>query len=172
MHWRSSRVLLQAPTLLYYRIDLSRGIIQVTWSAKVSLRHTYRKKLRRQFQRLDQARNTLLSDASIPPSAYILVTQCITELRSHIAVTKGEWLRSKQRRLFRSHTWWDNQTKKRFFQRISCKFVDNMIPTLRPVQGLRSRNIHEKANILADAWSPGFQGTPRSPHVSSFVEWM
>ena len=52
------------------------------------------------------------------------------------------------------------------FQRISCRFGDNIIPTFRLAKGHLTRGVFKKAEILADAWSPVLQGrATRDGHV-------
>ncbi|CAI5722515.1 unnamed protein product [Peronospora destructor] len=58
------------------------------------------------------------------------------------------------------------------FQRISCRFGDNVIPTLRPAEGHPKRGVFGKAEILADAWSPILQGSATRAGKAIVVEWM
>ena len=58
------------------------------------------------------------------------------------------------------------------FQRISCQFGDSIIPTLRIAKGHPPRETYEKAERLADAWSPVMQGTAiRAVHIL-VADWM
>ena len=58
------------------------------------------------------------------------------------------------------------------FQRISCRFGDNIIPTLCPAEGHLKRGVFEQAEILAYAWIPILQGSTTRAGKTSVVEWM
>ena len=58
------------------------------------------------------------------------------------------------------------------FQRISCRFGDNVIPTLRPAEGHPNRGVFEIAEILADAWSPILQGSAIRAERAIVADWM
>lgn len=116
--------------------NIALGILRHKKAAKKSLKNTYRKKLRRLYQRHDQQLDR--EDVALhtgQDGRGQLQGKASTDLLHIISKIKRNWLRSRQRRLFRSHTWRRGQTTKAMFQRISCRFGDNVIPTLRPAKG-------------------------------------
>ncbi|GMF63763.1 unnamed protein product [Phytophthora fragariaefolia] len=76
-----------------------------------------------------------------------------------IADCKRERALNRLSKLFRDATHWTGKTTKAMFRRVSTKFADNVIHRLDPIPGAPPRSIHEKADILADAWQPIFQQT-------------
>ncbi|CAI5724392.1 unnamed protein product [Peronospora destructor] len=146
------------------------GILRHKKAAKVSLKNTYRKKMKRLYRRYDQQMDR--EAVAVREGRDQLQGKTFTDLLHVISETKRNWLRSRQRRLFRSHTWRRGQTTKAMFQRISCRFGDNVIPTLRPAEGNPKRGVFEKAEILADAWSPILQGSATRAGKAIVVEWM
>ncbi|KAE9209078.1 hypothetical protein PF005_g11959 [Phytophthora fragariae] len=55
------------------------------------------------------------------------------------------------------------------FQRVSNKFQDNVIRRLDPVAGAPVRGLHEKADTLADAWTPILQQPKASPEGTAIT---
>ncbi|KAE8884879.1 hypothetical protein PF005_g3796 [Phytophthora fragariae] len=64
---------------------------------------------------------------------------------------------AKQRQLFRSGGYYVGKTSRQFFSRISTKYADNEIHRLDAATGQPARGVHDKADTLADAWTPVFQ---------------
>jgi len=64
----------------------------------------------------------------------------------------------KRRTAIRRNAWSPTATTKAFFRRISTKFGDGTIPTLRPTNTAIKRHIHDKANILKDSREATFNG--------------
>ncbi|GMF19803.1 unnamed protein product [Phytophthora fragariaefolia] len=76
----------------------------------------------------------------------------------------------KRRVLVANHAWSAKASTRRFFRRVCTKFGDNTIPTLRPRRADCQRNVHDKANILADSWAEIFSGKAEMPDkMSAFI---
>lgn len=60
---------------------------------------------------------------------------------------------NRQRQLIRNNTHWNGKTSKSFFQRVPNKLSDNTIRHLEPIPGDLPRSVHDKVDILADAWT-------------------
>ncbi|KAE9301171.1 hypothetical protein PR003_g22587 [Phytophthora rubi] len=148
------------------------GMIRHKREARKSLRNTYRKKLRRLYKQYDRVVAEAGVLGNVDSVANDAEAEAIQTILRRIAVTKTEWLRSRQRRLFREHTWWKGKTTKAFFRWISCKFGDNVIPTLQAMVKSPARAPHEKADILADAWASGFQGGGEECTEEDVPQWM
>ncbi|OWY97732.1 reverse transcriptase [Phytophthora megakarya] len=144
---------------------------------------SYRRRLRRLRKQLDRAiAERLDNDATI---ATITADMDVLTLEKHRGFSKVQRARAaiaelqrdralaSKTRMFRSHEWNDQKTTKEFFRRVSTKFGDNVIPTLQPVDGCPKREVHDKANILADAWTPILQQSPGSPEAQrSVLSWI
>ncbi|KAE9279022.1 hypothetical protein PF008_g28475 [Phytophthora fragariae] len=64
---------------------------------------------------------------------------------------------AQQRRLFRAGGHSSKKTTKAMFRRVSTKYSDNEIHRLDSAIGHSARGVHDKADTLADAWTPIFQ---------------
>ncbi|GMF44360.1 unnamed protein product [Phytophthora fragariaefolia] len=125
-------------------------------TARRKLTNTYRQKIRR----LEKQRLRALASARHEAEDRMGAEAHDTLKKVDIALAecRRERSRQRQRRLFRDHTWTPGKTTKKFFSRISCKFSDNVVPSLRPPEGCPVRGIHEKSETFADAWAPIQQG--------------
>ncbi|OWZ14411.1 Reverse transcriptase precursor [Phytophthora megakarya] len=148
------------------------GMIAAKHRARTTLHRTYRQKLQRLHKQHQQALQAARAGRFIVGRATESTT-AVTHLARVITITNREWIRAKRERLFRTHTWRKGKTTKAFFKRISCKFADNFIPTLRPANESPKRNMHDKAEILADAWTPVFQSVkPQMDKIAAVTDWM
>lgn len=78
----------------------------------------------------------------------------------------------KRKRRFAGATHWEGKSTKDMYRRVSNKFGDNLIHRLDPIPGAPMRGIHEKADILGDAWTPILQQPPtRRQYIKQVVEW-
>ncbi|RLN90464.1 hypothetical protein BBJ28_00024873, partial [Nothophytophthora sp. Chile5] len=140
---------------------------------------SYRQKLRRLVAALKRAE--LLEQDT--PATLEMVTEgmALLTFRDHEGNTRVERLRSaisdlqrdrtraNRRSLFRQHVWHHQKTTKTFFRRVSSKYADNTIRSLKPAVGCTARDVHDKADTLADAWTPIFQQAATSEEARSQV---
>ncbi|GMF52457.1 unnamed protein product [Phytophthora fragariaefolia] len=154
-----------------FKAELVLDILRTRRSAQRRLTNTYRQNLLR-LQRQEVrvlARARIEAEASSGGDAHLQLQRITTA----IAECRRERARYHQQRLYRDHTWRPGQTTKQFFKRISCKFADNLVPTLRPAEGCPTRDAHDKANTFADAWAPIFQGVaPTMEDIMEVAAWM
>ncbi|OWZ11339.1 reverse transcriptase [Phytophthora megakarya] len=153
------------------KIDIAKHTRRIVKECRKRRRHSLQKKLyrmARQDERLKELRDghrpsvDLITDLMDGLSlADVDGDSPRMRLRRAITECKRERASLSQRRLLASATHWDGKTTKQFFRRISSKFADNTIPRLRPAEGCPARGIHDKADTLADAWSPIFQQPAR-----------
>ncbi|GMG15426.1 unnamed protein product [Phytophthora fragariaefolia] len=93
-------------------------------------------------------------------------------LRRAIAECKQQRDEFNHARLLRDTKHSDGKTTKQMFKRVSNKFTDNVIHRLDPLPGAPSRQAHDKADILADAWQPILQQPEtRAEDIRKVVGW-
>ena len=82
------------------------GILCRKRKAAKSLKNTYRKKLRRLYKRYDRYKVELMTESAtvVPTDTLGGIQDMLLKLEGVISVTKLNWLRSKQRQLYRQHT--------------------------------------------------------------------
>lgn len=137
-----------------------------------TLRATLKQKLRRLIRREARLREIA---ASIP-----LTVDAVTELLDAMTLTDeignsplqrtrwaiNECVREQgsrqQLKLYAQTAHHAGKTTKQFFARLSTKYGDNTIHRLNAAAGGPYRGVHDKADILVDAWSPIF---PPTTHV-------
>ncbi|EGZ08873.1 hypothetical protein PHYSODRAFT_339296 [Phytophthora sojae] len=90
-------------------------------------------------------------------------TSRLEKIRQAISELQAERGKQRMKRRMRDHAWYDGKTTHTLFRSTSTKFTDNSVPTLVPDTSAPARDIHDKANIFADAWSPIFNQTPADP---------
>ena len=131
-------------------------------------------KVKRLYKRYDRYKVELMTESAtvVPTDTLGGLQDRLLKLEGVIPVTKCDWLILKQRRLYRQHTWRMGKTTKAFFKRISCKFGDNIVPYLNPAEGHPVHTANDKANILADDWSPILNGPPASASAQHVADWM
>lgn len=148
-----------------------------------SARATYQqriKRLRRQERRLQEAEiGVVASVDSITDSLDALTldeaagSTPLQRVRSAITDCLRARAASKQRRMFREASYHMGKTSKPFFRRVSNKFADNAIHRLDAATGQPERGVHEKADTLADAWTPIFQQAPsRHTDRMDVLSWL
>lgn len=152
------------------------GLLKAKRNPKLSKRNTYPKKIKRIYKGLDQSMEKARQETALGrthPHQYQSAKDGVIQLTQRIAETKREWVRFKSRRLFQSHTWRDGKTTKQSFKRISNKFGDNIIRTLRQDWGAPATTPQAKADTMASAWRSIMQGAAASDStVSKITQWM
>ncbi|KAG2804595.1 hypothetical protein PC118_g5662 [Phytophthora cactorum] len=86
--------------------------------------------------------------------------------------TNQKQYRALKRRMLQNRNVWTSTTSaKFFFQRLSTKYGDNIIPTLNQKAGAPPRDIHDKTSILTDHWFACLNGIAGSPgEADAFIQ--
>ncbi|KAG3074280.1 hypothetical protein PI124_g20596 [Phytophthora idaei] len=100
---------------------------------------------------------------------HIYGTSLTARIRRAIADCNCERTSARQRRVLDEATNWDGKTMKALFRKASSKFQNNTVRRLNPVPGCQARDVHAKAEIFADAWSPILQQPVRRPDTQADV---
>ncbi|KAE8912619.1 hypothetical protein PF003_g4069 [Phytophthora fragariae] len=109
--------------------------------------------------------DALTLDDTVGPTREARLRRAIADCKQHRATNL---LHNR----FRANTHWTGKTTKALFQRISNKFSDNRVRRLDPVPGAPPRAVHDKADILADAWQPILQQpAAAASYVDEVVGW-
>lgn len=165
------------------KVDIAKTTRKCIRESKSKLRGSLKQKLLRlvrQQQRLDEDR------LGIPPSVEGITDQLdglslddmtsptrAARLKRAIAECKQQRGSIGRQRLFRQQTHWTGKTTRAMFKRVSNKFADNSIHRLDPVAGSPVRNVHDKANTLADAWTPILQQPPAAEKsIDEVLAWI
>ncbi|GMF43886.1 unnamed protein product [Phytophthora fragariaefolia] len=97
----------------------------------------------------------------------------VQEIIQRIATVKREWIRTNIQRLFQTYAWRPGQTTKRFFKRVSSKFIDNYIPALRTPDGTVAHDTQTKAETVANGRRHILQEEPTATEAIDCVcHWM
>ncbi|KAG3096669.1 hypothetical protein PI125_g15904 [Phytophthora idaei] len=139
-------------------------------------RNSFRQKLRRltrqQGRERERTSGAAARVASITDELDALSLDA-ARLRTAIAECKRARAGAHSRKLLAVSTYYEDKTTTQLFRRVSSQYQVNHIRRLDPVLGPPRRELHEKADILSDAWSPILQQqVPDSDLQGTVANWI
>ncbi|KAE9039799.1 hypothetical protein PR001_g7355, partial [Phytophthora rubi] len=151
----------------FFKVELRKETLGIIKQRRKLARASYKQRIRRllkQEERLrEAAAGTPATVDSITDNMDVLTltegqggTPLQRVLAAVTACTTGR-AAAQQRRIFREGGHRTGQTTRAMFRRVSTKYADNEIHRLDAAIGHSARGVHDKADTLADAWTPIFQ---------------
>uniref|UniRef100_A0AAV1UX75 Reverse transcriptase domain-containing protein n=1 Tax=Peronospora matthiolae TaxID=2874970 RepID=A0AAV1UX75_9STRA len=113
----------------------------------------YRQRLKRLTARLATAIRETPGPGADP-------SQSVIQARRAVVDCKAKWQKMKRRSLFRSHAHHPARSQKKFYRRVSTKFVDNTVYSLRGPTGLGHHRARDLAQDMREGWRAIMQQTP------------
>ncbi|KAE9281929.1 hypothetical protein PR003_g27539 [Phytophthora rubi] len=149
------------------KVDIRKETLTIIKTRRKTARATYKQKIRRLLKQELRLRDAVEGHSpSIDSVTNALDVLTLNEghggsplqrVRHAIAECTRMRAVAHQRRLFREGGHGEGKTTKAMFRRVSTKYADNEIHCLDAAIDHQARGVHEKADTLADAWSPIFQ---------------
>ncbi|KAE9276545.1 hypothetical protein PR003_g29033 [Phytophthora rubi] len=150
-----------------FKVELRKDTLSIIKARRKSTRAFYNQKLRRLWKqeiRLQEHRaGTDPTVESITEGMDVLSLRdghggsSLQRVRHEIQACTRARADAQQRRLFRAAGHSDGKTTRALFRRVSNKYADNEIHRLDAAIGHSDMGVHDKADTLADAWTPIFQ---------------
>ncbi|KAE9007058.1 hypothetical protein PR001_g17056 [Phytophthora rubi] len=150
-----------------FKVGLRKATLGIIKQRRKAQRATYKQKLRRllkQEGRLRQAAAGQTPTVEVITDMFDAMTLTdgrggtpLARVRSAITACTNDRAAAKQRRLFREGGHNPGKSTRQFYTRVSTKYADNSVHRLDAANGQAARGVHDKADTLADAWTPIFQ---------------
>ncbi|KAE8990330.1 hypothetical protein PR001_g21516 [Phytophthora rubi] len=149
------------------KIEVRKETLAIIKQRRKAARATYKQRMRRLIRQEVRLREAAAgqapSVASITDSMNALTLadgdggSPLHRVRHAITACAKGRAAAQQRRLFRDGGHRDGKTMKSMYRRVSTKYADSEIHRLDAAVGHSARGVHDKADTLADAWTPIFQ---------------
>ncbi|KAE9129370.1 hypothetical protein PF010_g4213 [Phytophthora fragariae] len=165
------------------KVETRKETLLIIKQRRKMARATYKQRLRR----LRRQESRIQEDMKGCPPSVEMITDALDalNLQDGFGGTPLKWVRhaidtctrqhaaTHRQRLFREGGYHSGKTTKALFNRISNKYADNEVHRLDAAAGHTARGVHEKADTLADAWTPIFQQRGSTPEARAEVlEWL